>query len=184
MTGTLRVPGGDLVRSRVVADPATALATVLDRRLTGYAVLEPQETLLLDGDARGILTFEDGVPAVAYHTATGAGGPEALAALAEPGPFRVDLYRVPADELADAHRADALAVPPGMPAERLGGDADLADRTREVAPEDRRRAGEDADPVAAFLDDERKIEAIREQARERARKRAEEWGLEAQLADR
>jgi len=35
--------------------------------------------------------------------------------------------------------------------------------------------------VAAFLEDEDKIDAIREQARQQARRRADEWGLSDQL---
>ncbi|PSP69311.1 hypothetical protein BRC70_06990, partial [Halobacteriales archaeon QH_6_68_27] len=75
----------------------------------------------------------------------------------------------------------------GMAAERLAGDQSLTDRTREAAPADRTAseslAGEagserDVGAVEAFLEDERKIEAIREQAREDARERAEEWGFE------
>jgi hypothetical protein len=75
-----------------------------------------------------------------------------------------------------------------MPAERLAGDPDLAARTRAKAPDDRVRESpggdSDSDEVAqqsaveAFLEDEGKIEAIREQAREEARERAAEWGLD------
>jgi hypothetical protein len=69
-----------------------------------------------------------------------------------------------------------------MPAERLAGDQSLADRTREAAPADR-RDDDETDPVAAFLDDEAKVDAIREQARTEARRRAEEWGLDDELVD-
>jgi len=73
-------------------------------------------------------------------------------------------------------------VPPGMPAERLAGDPALADSTRRAAPADwptvpGGEAGEDHGAVEAFLEDEEKIAAIREQAREEARQRAVEWGL-------
>jgi len=56
MTGTtgspeLRIPRGDLSSSRVVSDVGTTLARALDRELTGYATLVPQETLLLEGRA-------------------------------------------------------------------------------------------------------------------------------------
>lgn len=178
----MRLPRGELVRSRVVTDPSTALADALDRRLTGYAVVEPQETLLLDVESVGVLTFEDGVPVLAYHLGTDRGGAAALAALAEPGPFSTDLYRVGADALAPAHDVEELRVPPGMAAERLGGDPALADRTREAAPADRDAVG-DADPVTEFLEDEEKIAAIREQARAEAERRAAEWGLDAVLDD-
>lgn len=179
-TTTLRLPRGELVRSRVVSEPATALAAALERELTGYAVLEPQDTLLLDGDASGVLTFEDGVPILAYHAGTDRGGPAALADLAEPGPYRADLYALDRTDLQAVHDTPELAVPPGMPAERLGGDPELADRTRGAAPETRREDG-DGDPVASFLDDEAKIRAIQKQAREEAERRAEEWGLDDEL---
>lgn len=177
----MRLPEGDLRRSRVVEDPASALAHALDCRLTGYAVLAPQETLLLAGDARGVVAFEDGVPTLAYHTGTDRGGPAALADLAVPGPYRLELVSLPRESVADL-RAPALEVPPGMPAERLAGDPDLTERTRERAPEDRRRAtddgGDDRSAVEAFLEDGEKIDAIREQARSEARRRAREWGLD------
>lgn len=179
----VQLPRGVLVRSRVVTDPATALAVALDRELTGYVVLEPQETLLLGSDAAGVLTFEDGVPVLAYHTGSDRGGPPALADLAQPGPFRADLYRLSAETLARAHDTPELQVPPGMPADRLGGDPQLADRTRDRAPADRLDDDDSRDPVVSFLEDEAKIDAIREQAREQARDRAEEWGLTAELRE-
>ena len=178
----MKIPRGSLLRSRVVSDPAVVLSAALDRELTGYAVLEPQDSLLLDGKTRGVLTFEDGVPVLAYDAATDAGGPDALADLAVPGPYSVELYELDAADLAEAHEAGELRVPPEMPAERLVGDRDLADRTREAAPEERLADDEgDANPVEAFLADEEKIAAIREQAREEARTRAEEWGLAGEL---
>lgn len=176
----MKLPRGRLVRSRVVDDPATALATALDRSLTGYAVVEPQETLLLGGSARGVLTFEDGVPVVAYHTGTDRGGPSALGDLAMPGPYSVDVYRLDPDVLAPVHDADPLRVPPGMPADRLAGDPELADRTRERAADDG-AATTDEDPVVAFLDDAEKVAAIQRRAREEAERRAAEWGLDDQL---
>lgn len=177
---TLRLPRGELVRSRVVSEPATALTAALDRELTGYAVLEPQDTLLLDGDASGVLTFEDGIPVLAYHAGTDRGGPEALADLAEPGPYRADMYALDRSDIRSVHDTPELAVPPGMPAERLGGDPDLADRTRREAP-DARLGDAGGDPVASFLDDEQKIRAIQQQAREEAERRAEQWGLDDEL---
>lgn len=181
----MKLPRGELVRSRVVSDPGTALEDALDCRLTGYAVLEPQETVLLAGDARGVLTFEDGVPVLAYHTDTDRGGPAALADLAVPGPYRLQLVSLPEATVADLHETTDLGVPPGMPAERLAGDQALAERTRSLAPADRPRMSEDTDAgssqasaVEAFLDDEEKIEAIRQQAREEAQERAQAWGLD------
>ena len=176
---------GTLVRSRVEPDAAAPLSTALDRELTGYAVLEPQDALLLDGDGAGVLAFEDGVPRLAYHTGTGRGGSDALADLAAPGPYDVELRKLAADELPEGE-AD-LRVPPGMPADRLAGDPDLAERTRTVAPaeweDEGEKSGEDGslDAVEAFLDDEEKIDAIRDRAREEAKERAEQWGLDGEL---
>ncbi|WP_280587672.1 hypothetical protein [Halorubrum sp. Boch-26] len=181
----LRIPRGALLRSRVVSDVATTLSRALDRELTGYATLVPQETLLLEGDARGVLTFADGVPVLAYNTVSDSGGPDALAELAVPGPYRVEVYAVEDDGLAAAHEEDALRVAPGAAATELADDPALADRTREAAPDERLSDPEadDADAVAAFLADDDRIEAIREQARAEAAERADEWGLDAALAD-
>lgn len=98
MTGTtgspeLRIPRGDLLRSRVVSDVGTTLARALDRELTGYATLVPQETLLLEGDARGVVTFADGVPVLAYNTVSDSGGPDALAELAVRAPIASNCTR-------------------------------------------------------------------------------------------
>jgi len=179
----LRIPRGDILRSRVVSDVATTLSTALDRELTGYVTLVPQETLLLEGDARGIVTFADGVPVLAYNTVSDRGGPDALAELAVPGPYRVELYAVADGALDAAHEEDALRVPPGAVATELADAPDLADRTREAAPAHRLETddGDDADAVAAFLEDDERIEAIREQAREEAAERASEWGLDGAL---
>jgi hypothetical protein len=191
-TPAIDLPDGDLVQSRVVADPRDPLAAALDRSLTGYATFEPQESLLLDGHGRGIVTLHDGVPRLAYYTGTDRGGPAALADLATPGPYRVELYELEAGVLDPLTDEADLQVPPGAPAERLAGDPALATSTRRAAPaawseaadtdasdagtgtdetEDRRSA------VEAFLDDAEKIEAIREQARQEAEARAEEWGF-------
>jgi hypothetical protein len=178
----MRLPQGRLRKSRVVTDPREPLAEVLDRAVTGYAVFEPQDSLLLDADGRGVVTFTDGVPVVAYHTGTDRGGPPALADLAVPGPYHVSVFELEAADLAAVHEVDELRVPPGMPAERLAGDPALADSTRRGAPAERPAAagaetGDDHGAVEAFLEDEEKIAAIREQARQEARQRAAEWGL-------
>jgi len=190
MTGTaespeLRIPRGDLLRSRVVSDVGTTLDRALDRELTGYATLVPQETLLLEGDARGVVTFADGVPVLAYNTVSDSGGPDALAELAVPGPYRVELYAVEDGALETAHEEEALRVGPGAAATELADDQALADRTRDAAPEERLDAGgdDDSDAVAAFLEDDERIEAIREQARSEAAERASEWGLDDALAE-
>lgn len=174
MAGTLALPEGNLLRSRVVPTAAEPLEAALDRRLTGYVVFEPRETLLMDGDGAAVLTVADGAPVLAYHPAADRGGPAALAALASPGPYLAELYDLPDEALARVHEraADELAVPPGTPAERLAADEDLAERTRRVAPE---RAGSAASAVEAFLADEERIQALREQARREAARRAEEW---------
>lgn len=184
-TADLHIPRGDLLRSRVVSDVATPLETALDRRLTGYATLVPQETLLLAGDARGVVTFADGVPVLAYNTVTDTGGADALAELAVPGPYRVELFALEAPDLRTAHEAEPLRVSPGMPATELADDLELARRTRTAAPDDRLtdRDADDNDAVTAFLEDEDRIDAIREQARAEARSRAEEWGLDDALDD-
>ncbi|WP_423745756.1 hypothetical protein V5735_07315 (plasmid) [Haladaptatus sp. SPP-AMP-3] len=179
----MTTPHGELVRSRVVSDPSSALATALERDLTGHAVFKPQDSLLLDADGYGVLTFEDGIPVQAHHTGTGRGGPAAVADLAVPGPYSVELYRQPADERETTRGADDRTIPPGMPAERLAGDPQLAARTRARAP-DRPTSDTETTPtsaVEAFLEDEEKIAAIRKQAKQEAERRAEEWGLDDQL---
>ncbi|MCT9095642.1 hypothetical protein [Haloarchaeobius sp. HME9146] len=175
----MRLPRGTIVRSRVVQSPATALAAALDDAVTGYLVLEPQDALLLGDDGSGVITLASGVPVLAYHVGTDRGGAEALADLAAPGPYSVELYAVDDGALDAAHEATSLRVPPGLPADRLAADPDLATRTREAAPADRReeRVEEDEDPLAAFLADEERIAAIQEEAEKEAARRAEEWGL-------
>ena len=174
----MKLPQGRLVRQRVVADPGTPLANALDAELTGYARLESQDALLLDAEGVGVLTFERGVPVVAYHTGTDAAGSAALADIAVAGPYRLELYELDAEVLEDVHAAEELRVPPDGPANRLAGDPTLAERTRKAAPDWRAAdAAEDAGAVVAFLEDEAKIERIRERAREEAEQRAAEWDL-------
>lgn len=177
----MNLPEGRLVHSRVVDDPGTALAAALDRDLTGYAVLAPQGTLLLEGSDRGVLTFEDGVPVLAYHTGSDRRGAAALADLALPGPYRCELYELGTDDISVAHDADDLRVPPALPAERLAGDDALAERTRAAAPADRCEEESGTDALEAFLADEETVSAIREEARREAERRAAEWGLDDQL---
>jgi hypothetical protein len=167
----------------VVTDVGTTLSAALDRELTGYATVVPQETLLLSGEARGVITFADGVPVLAYNTVTDNGGADALAELAVPGPYRVELYAVAPEVLRRAHETAALRIPPAAAATELADDPDLAARTRAAAPaarldDDR----EETDALAAFLADDDRIAALREQARAEARRRAEEWGLDGALA--
>ncbi len=177
----MKLPRGRLVRRRVVTNPATALEQALEAELTGYARLASQDALLLDADGLGVLTFERGVPAAAYHTGTDATGPDALTDIAVAGPYRLELYELDAGELAAVHDTESFRVGPGTPAERLAGDADLAARTREAAPpewvgrESPAETGTSA--VEAFLDDEERIAEIRDRAREEAKQRAAEWDL-------
>ncbi|RDI71341.1 hypothetical protein [Halopelagius longus] len=177
----VQIPEGDLIRSRVVADAGVTLSAALDDELTGYAVVEPQDALLLGDGGRAVLTFEDGVPVLAYDPATDRGGSDALADFAAAGPYRVEVYELPASALDAAHGTDELRVPPTEPADRLADDPSLAERTREAAPADRLDAGEGQSAVEEFLADADRIEAIREEAREEAAARAEEWGLSDQL---
>ncbi len=175
----MKLPQGQLVRKRVVDDLGTALVNALDSALTGYARLEAQDALLLDATGVGVLTFDSGVPVVAYHTGTDNGGNAALTDIAVAGPYRLELYELTPDVLTEIHDTDELRVPPAAPAEQLTGDRDLAARTREAAPPERLNGADDTDDstsaVEAFLDDEEKIEAIQERAREEARERAAEW---------
>jgi hypothetical protein len=175
----MKLPSGRLVRERVVTDLGTVLATALDDELTGYALLESQDALLLDADGVGVVIFTDGIPRVAYHTGTDSGGEDALADVAVAGPYRLELYELDAAALADIHDTDAWTVPPGLPAEQLTGDPTLADRTRTVAGVDQQAADGDAEAsaVESFLDDEETIADIQQRAREQATERAEEWGF-------
>jgi hypothetical protein len=177
----MKLPQGRLVRKRVVTDVGTVLATALDEHLTGYARLESQDALLLGADGVGILTFEAGIPTVAYHTGTDSAGPDALADIAVAGPHRLELYELPASELADIHDTDSLRLPPELPAERLAGNPTLAERTLSAAPSDRPgEQGDSADgagAVEAFLDDEETIAAIQSRASDQAQQRADEWNL-------
>jgi hypothetical protein len=180
----IHVPEGELLRSRVVDDVAEPLAAVLDRELTGYAVVEPAGSLLLGDEATGVLTFESGVPVVAYCETTDEGGADALAALAGPGPCAVDLYELPAAALEPVHDMPAFQVAPGAPADELAADAPLAARTRERAPENRLES-EKPEPsaVETFLQDEDRIAEIQQEARAEAAERAAEWGLDDQLTE-
>ncbi|WP_435335202.1 hypothetical protein [Haloarchaeobius sp. TZWWS8] len=182
----MRLPRGELVQSRVVDSPATPLRTALDRELDGYLLLEPQHSLLFDDEGAGIVTLEAGVPVLAYHLGAECGGVEALTTLAGTGPYSAELYEVPSGSLASAHETESLRVSPDDPANRLAGETELADRTRDAAPTsllDAEPVGDDLDPVEAFLSDDSKIAAIQRQAEEEAARRAEEWGLTDVLAD-
>ncbi|MFB6193906.1 MAG: hypothetical protein ABEI75_02470 [Halobaculum sp.] len=175
------IPRGNLVSARTVGDIAEPLWTALDRELTGYLVIEPARSILLDDRSRAVVTFSDGVPVLAYETSGDVGGPDALAAVAEETPARAELYRLADDTLAPFHERRDCRVAPDAPALELAADHALADRTRAAAPARDDPAGESA--AAAFLDDEDRVAAIRADARAQARERAEEWGLTDQLVD-
>ncbi|WP_227132025.1 hypothetical protein [Halorubellus salinus] len=181
----MKLPEGDVVASRVLDDHERALRAAFDERLTGYLVLEPSATLLLDDDGAGVLTVRDGVPVLASHTGTERGGADALADLAGPGPVKAERRAVDPTDLAavhDADGADALAVAPGEPARVLTGDRDLAAAARDRAPDD--HPGHDAgdDPLESFLENENRVEQLREDARAEAERRAEEWGFVDELS--
>lgn len=173
---------GTLLHSRVEPDVGGVLEQALDEAVTGYVTVEPQDALLLDADGVGIIALDGGVPVAARHTGTGRVGREALAELSVPGPCRVELYDC--DRRLDLATDPGARIPPGLPADHLLRDADLANRTRSAAAD--RGAGEraDADALESFLQDEERVDAIREEAREEARSRAEEWGLDDALVER
>ena len=183
-----RLPRGDLVGARVATEFAAPLAASLDDELTGYLRLEPGDALLGAGGSEAVLTLDSGVPVLAYDAGGDADGPAALAALAGTTPVRVERYRISADALDPLHDpaadgSEPFRVAPGAPARELAGDDDLAERTREAAPAERRAAGGDHDALAAFLADEERVEAVRREARAEARARADEWGLGDHLAE-
>ncbi|MDR5656724.1 hypothetical protein RH831_05970 [Halodesulfurarchaeum sp. HSR-GB] len=167
-------PEGQARFDRVVMDVGEPLWEALETELVGYGEIQPQAGLFGDGAGRCVLWFDEGVPVSVRHTGTGRSGSEALADIAETGPYRVRLV-----ETADVETVQHGEIPPAAPAERVVGDADLADRTREAA-DDPEPAEPDAelDAVEAFLADDEKIEAIQKRAAMEARKRAEEWGFD------
>lgn len=175
------LPEGRLLRRRVLKEVGTVLSGALDRELTGYARLEPQETLLLDSHGAGILVFRAGVPLAAYHTETDTGGEGAITEIASSGPYRLELYELDAGVVERISESDQLLVGPTVPAKRLTGDDALLRRTRERAPDERieRGGNEDStlDAVETFLEDSDRIESIRDRARNEAQSRAEEWGF-------
>ncbi|WP_436936039.1 hypothetical protein [Halovenus marina] len=177
----MKLPHGRLLRSRVVSDPGTVLSSALDAELTGYARLQPQDALLLDADGVGVLTFEEGVPVAAYHTASDSSGSDAVSAIAVSGPFRVELYELDGDVLTELHDTESFTVPPGLPAEQLAGDPSLVERTREAAPDSRVDASSDSsqsEVVESFLDDQTAVEAVQDRARTEALERADSWGFD------
>lgn len=172
----MSLPAGQPCFDRVVMAVDEPLVEALNRELTGYGVIVPQAGLLGEGTGKGVLWFDGGIPCGARHTGTGRTDSEALADIAETGPYQVRLVEA---ELPESVRErDSLA--PGGPAERVAGDPELAERTRQASTGDTVEDPDaELDAVEAFLADEEKIAAIQEQAASEARKRAEEWGFEA-----
>lgn len=175
------IPDGELLRSRVVTSLSPALEDVLDRRLDGYALLSPRDSLLGSGDETGVVTFEAGIATLVYHTGTDRGGPAALADVGPP-PYRFELYALDADALELPHRTESLQVRPGTVADRLVSDPELAERIRNAAGVDGNGRA-DVDAVEAFLEDDAAVAEIREAARTEARERADEWGLSDALQE-
>ena len=173
----MNLPEGKLRVRRVVSRLGDTLRDALDEEITGYLRLESDELLRRD-DAVTALTFDAGVPVAAAAT-DGPVGAEALTQAVAKGLYRVELRELDGTDLpAFHHRADAR-VSPTLPAEQLVGDADLAARTRAVAPDDQLK-GETAvglEAVESFLDDEDTIAGIRDRARAEAERRADEWGF-------
>ncbi|MFB6110357.1 MAG: hypothetical protein ABEJ60_05725 [Halodesulfurarchaeum sp.] len=166
-------PEGQTRFDRVVMDAGDPLWEALESELSGYGEVVPQVGLLGEGAGRCVLWFDGGIPVSAHHTGTGRTGSEALADIAETGPYRVRLVETGAVE-ADRHGDLA----PAAPAEQVVGDTALASRTREAADDPVAEEATELDAVEAFLADEEKIEAIQKRAAMEARKRAEEWGLD------
>jgi len=191
MTGTtgspeLRIPRGDLLRSRVVSDVGTTtLARALDRELTGYATLVPQETLLLEGDdARGVVTFADGVPVLAYNTVSD-GGPDALAESSRSrAPIASNCTR---SRMARSRNRPRGRRAPRRPAPRRPNSpttkrSPTGPRRR---PEERLDAGrdDDSDAVAAFLEDDERTDRSANRRAQRGGRAGVRVGLDDALAE-
>ena len=171
----MTLPDGQPCFDRVVMAVDGPLAEALDRSLTGYGEIVPQAGLLGDGAGEMIIWFDDGIPVSARHSGTGRTGSEALADIAETGPYCVRLVDASLPEEVGANSSLA----PAAPAEQLAGDEALAERTRAAAgAEPAEDSAAELDAVEAFLADEEKIEAIQKRAAAEARRRAEEWGFE------
>ncbi len=168
-------PDGHTRFDRVVMSVGDLLREALDVSLRGYGEIVPQAGLLGDEAGCCVIWFEAGVPQRAHHTGTGRVGSEALADIAETGPYRVQLVEIDGTEPVKQGDLD-----PTAPAEQVVGDTALADRTaRAAGGTDSSDPGDDLDAVEAFLADEDKIEAIQKRAAMEARRRAEEWGLDS-----
>ena len=178
----MKLPQGRLQRRRVVTSLATSLERALETELTGYIRLHSQDVLLLDAEGVGVVTFEQGIPMLAYHTGTDRGGSSALTDIAVAGPYRVERYELDDSVLAVAHDESTFGVKPGAPAEQLAGDTELAQRTRDCVPDDRPGFHDDQSSnctaVEEFLDDEARITELQDAARLEAETRATDWGFD------
>lgn len=163
---------GELVRSRVVDDPASLLAALLDRGFSGHVTLDPADALLLDGGGRAIVGFSEGIPVSASHPDSQGSGRAALEVLSGAGPFRAELYACSTAVLSERSLGDP--IDPADPAEIVAVDDALARRTAAAAP-DTDPPAPSLDAVESFLADDEAVEALQERAREEARLRAEEW---------
>lgn len=183
---TLTIPRGRLLRSRCVPDIRAVLLAAFERELTGYTIVEPTESPLCDEQGTIVFTFESGLPLCVYHTESGRGGQRVLSEIAAVGPYRLDLYALSAEGLRPLCKRRDLRVPPAMPAERLVGDQELAERVNRRWSERETicaiEEGATTEHVGAFLDDAEGIEAIKEAARAQAERKATEWDLESQLS--
>lgn len=181
----MQITEGQLERSQMVTDYGQVLSDLLDDELTGYSRIESGDSVVFETDGAGILTFESGVPVAAYHTADGMTGEAALEELSKIGPFYIEVYTVEATVLSSVHETAAVRVPPERPAEQLAGDPALAERTRAAASSDQLSRGRETDGEAllAFLNDEDRIEEIRQEAKEQAKQRAEQWNLHTELTE-
>lgn len=179
----MRIPRGEFRRSHAADDAAAVLRTALDEELTGYAIFEPQDALLLGGTTRGTVMFEDGVPALACSTECEVGSRDGLEGFAVTGPTRAAVHTVDVTELMDAHEVEAFRVPSDGPARVLVGDERLATKILDAAPVMHREESRDQSAIEAFLVDTGVIEEIRSEVREEARAKVSEWGLDDVLAD-
>lgn len=179
----MNIAEGQLERSQVVAEYGPVLAEALDEQLTGYSRIEPGDSVVLESTGAGVLTFKQGVPMAAYHTASDTTGEAALEALSKLGPFHIEVYTLDAAALQHVHETESVLIPPERPAELLAGDPALAEQTRAkagTAQRDRaRETSEEA--LSSFLRDEKRIQQIKREARQQAKRRAKQWNLDTEL---
>lgn len=178
----MNLPEGEVLDRSVVSDLGETLADVLAIELTGYLCIE-DDTALLTADYATILTVEAGIPIAASKIDGDGCGATALADAAVADLYRLERHALTPEEFESILSQDdepEAVIPPGLPAEQLAGDNDLADRTRAAAPATHPGLDDESnqmDAVTSFLDDEETIASIRGRARSEARERADEWGF-------